>query len=80
MEVEPDTQAFVVGLNEQALRNAIHYQNTKGKLFTQPLWQLMLHQANHATQHRSEAAVLLTGFGHSPGDLDLYLYAAGAKH
>ena len=38
------------------------------------LWQIMLHQANHATQHRSEVAVMLTQFGHSPGDLDVLDY------
>ncbi len=36
-----------------------------------PLWQMMLHQVNHATQHRSEVAVIWTQFGHSPGALDL---------
>jgi uncharacterized damage-inducible protein DinB len=39
-----------------------------------PIWQLLLHLANHGTQHRSEAAVLLTEAGHSPGDLDLIDY------
>ena len=29
------------------------------------LWQMLLHLANHGTQHRSEAAVLLTGAGRS---------------
>jgi uncharacterized damage-inducible protein DinB len=33
-----------------------------------------LHQVNHATQHRSEAALLLTRFGYSPGWLDLLVY------
>jgi uncharacterized damage-inducible protein DinB len=40
-----------------------------------PVWQMLLHLANHGTQHRSEAALLLTAVDHSPGDLDLIDYA-----
>jgi uncharacterized damage-inducible protein DinB len=36
---------------------------------------MMVHVANHGTQHRSEVAAMLTAFGRSPGDLDaLYFF------
>jgi uncharacterized damage-inducible protein DinB len=40
-----------------------------------PVWQMLVHVVNHGTQHRSEAAALLTAAGRSPGELDLINYA-----
>jgi uncharacterized damage-inducible protein DinB len=40
-----------------------------------PVTVMLLHLANHGTQHRSEAALLLTQAGRSPGELDLINYA-----
>ncbi len=40
-----------------------------------PHWQMLAHVANHGTQHRSEAAALLTAARRSPGDLDMIFYA-----
>jgi uncharacterized damage-inducible protein DinB len=40
-----------------------------------PMWQAMVHLFNHGTQHRSEAAVILTDAGASPGDLDVLDFA-----
>jgi len=40
------------------------------------LWGMMTHVVNHATQHRSEAAMALTAMGRSPGDLDFLDYVS----
>lgn len=48
-----------------------------GEGFSQPVWAILLHVANHSTQHRSEAAALMTACGHSPGYLDLMGYTLG---
>jgi len=56
------------------------YSNTlpNGYEFRVALWKMMFHVANHGTQHRSEAAAMLSGFGQSPGTLDqLNFYLMG---
>jgi uncharacterized damage-inducible protein DinB len=73
-EIERATAEFVAGLTEARLAEVIAYTNFQGERWAYPLWQQMTHQVNHATQHRSEAAVLLTRYGHSPGGLDLLLF------
>lgn len=73
-KIEQDTHAFVAQLDETQLNRDAVYTNTKGRQFSYPLWQLMLHQVNHATQHRSEVAAMMTELGHSPGWLDLIKY------
>ena len=74
-QVEADAlRAYVASVTDEDLQRTLHYQNSKGTAFQQTLWHLMAHMVNHGTQHRSEAAILLTSAGHSPGELDLIGY------
>lgn len=58
--------------DEDLLR--IHTRKRGGETYHWVLWQVLVHVVNHGTQHRAEAAALLTGFGHSPGDMDFTLF------
>ena len=65
---------FVGGLSEQELERSVRYSTTSGARHETPLWQILHHLALHGMQHRAEAAVVLTSFGASPGDLDLIVF------
>ncbi len=73
-EEEDKTRVFLATLDDAKLQNVIQYKNLRGEALAFPLWQMMAHLANHGTQHRAEAAAMLTDFGNSPGDLDFILY------
>jgi uncharacterized damage-inducible protein DinB len=78
--IEAETQQFIDQLNPSQLAEVVEYTNTRGKKWAYPLWQQMIHQVNHATQHRSEIAAILTHFGCSPGDLDYLIYQDELAH
>jgi uncharacterized damage-inducible protein DinB len=67
-------QGYVGGLQDSDLAATVQYTNTKGIRFENPLWWILYHVINHGTQFRSEAGMLLTNLGHSPGDVDLIFY------
>ena len=45
-----------------------------GKTYPMVRWHMLQHMLLHSMQHRSEAAILLTEFGHSPGDIDFLFF------
>ena len=71
LEEERQLMDFVDAVTDESLNGTFSYTNTSGKTFTRVLWQAMAHLVNHGTQHRTEAAAILTDLGHSPGDIDL---------
>ncbi len=78
-EEENLLMAFVEQLTDERLNSAFSYTSTEGKPFTRILWQAMAHVVNHGTQHKTEAAAILTRLGHSPGDIDMIWFAAENK-
>lgn len=71
---------FVAGLSDTRLKSEFEYTSTEGGHHKRVLWEAMAHVVNHGTQHRTEAAAMLTGFGHSPGDIDLIVYLNEAQN
>ena len=62
-------RAYLDTLTEETLNSTIRYV-IPGVVRQRVVWQILLDVIIHATQHRSEAAVLLTSYGQSPGDFE----------
>ena len=68
-----EMRAYLDTLTEETLNGTIRYV-IPGAVREHVVWHLLLDAINHATQHRSEAAVLLTDYGQSPGDFDFGMF------
>ena len=55
---EAELLAFIESQTSQSLETAISYTNFSGETFQVPLWQMLMHVANHETHHRGELAAM----------------------
>jgi uncharacterized damage-inducible protein DinB len=68
-----EMRAYLDTLTEERLNGTIRYV-IPGARRERAVWHILLDVIIHATQHRSEAAVLLTDYGQSPGDFDFTMF------
>lgn len=73
-EEEISMRAYLAGLRDEDMESHLRYTIDTGIQRDRILWHCLLHVVNHGTQHRSEAAALLTDFGQSPGNLDFTVF------
>ncbi len=70
LEEDARLRSYVGSLDDAALAGSLAMSAD----FARPRWLVVAHVVNHGTQHRSEAATMLTAYGHSPGDLDFTVF------
>lgn len=71
---EDAMRAYLNGLGDEDMDGHKKYLADNGEPRDRILWHCLYHVVNHGTQHRSEAAAMLTGYDASPGDLDFTLF------
>lgn len=79
---EADMRAFLSLQTEESLETEIAYNNFRNEAFRVPLWQMVLHAANHATHHRGELAAMfaLMNVPHPEEEvIQYFLNASGQK-
>lgn len=76
---ETSMRIYLNNLMDEDLTGIIRYTTPGGLKRERVLWHCLFHVINHGTQHRSEAAAILTDFGHSPGDFDFSMFMLEKK-
>jgi uncharacterized damage-inducible protein DinB len=70
---QQEMRAYLDTLTEEKLNSTISYV-IPGAIRERIVWHILMDVIIHATQHRSEAAALLTDYGQSPGDFDFIIF------
>ena len=65
---------WALGLTDESVLARLEYHDMKGRPWSQPIWQLVLHVVNHGTHHRGQVSGFLRTLGHTPPALDLVFF------
>lgn len=73
-EHERQQMEFVAGVTADRLSRSQEIRTLDGTPYTQPLWQMMQHLANHSTYHRGQVTMMLRQLGAKPVSTDLIAF------
>jgi uncharacterized damage-inducible protein DinB len=76
---EQEMRAYLATLGDEDMNVHRRYTTDEGVERDRILWHCLWHVVNHGTQHRSEAAALLTQYQHSPGNIDFTVFLSDTK-
>ena len=71
---EAALREYLAGLNDEKMLEIVRYKADEGNQRERVRWHCLYHVVNHGTQHRSEAAAMLTDYGQSPGEIDFTIF------
>lgn len=66
--------AWAEKLDDAGWRRVVAYRDTKGNAYETPVYQILLHLANHNSYHRGQVTAFLRQLGHTPVATDLIFY------
>jgi uncharacterized damage-inducible protein DinB len=67
-------RTFLAEVQETDLTRLITGTTRAGTAYSDPIWHSMMQVLFHGAQHRSEAAEIVSEYGHSPGELDFFVF------
>jgi uncharacterized damage-inducible protein DinB len=73
-ETSAELGFFLAALTADQVESEITWSNSRGEMFTRPLWQPVLHLVNHSTYHRGQVISLMRQLGYSPPSTDLVYF------
>jgi uncharacterized damage-inducible protein DinB len=66
--------AFFDSLTDPLLDREIAYRTVTGREYQQRMWQILVHVANHGTDHRAQTLAMLHQMGAPTVDQDIIFY------
>lgn len=71
-ELWPELEMFIAGITPEQLELEIAWTSLAGESFERPLWQPVVHFANHSSHHRGQVVLMLRQLGYEPPEVGMF--------